>query len=100
MVLNHIMAVCKVAFYHLQDISHLRKYLSSQTAEMLMYTRLYPPDFIIVTHYCMVYQRNHLRNCRMFKMQQPGLFTHTCKLDHITPVLFKLQWLRYLLKSA
>ena len=31
---NHIMAICKAAFYHLRNISHIRKYLSSQMAEM------------------------------------------------------------------
>ena len=34
---NHIMAVCKAAFYHLRSISRIRKYLSSQTAEMLVH---------------------------------------------------------------
>ena len=34
---NHIMAICKAAFYHLRNISRIRKYLSSQTAEMLVH---------------------------------------------------------------
>ena len=31
-------AICKAAFYYLRNISRVRKYLSSQTAEMLVYS--------------------------------------------------------------
>jgi len=34
---NHIMAICKAAFYHYWNISRIRKYLSSQMAEMLVH---------------------------------------------------------------
>ena len=34
---NHIMAICKAAFYHLRNIRRIRKYLSSQTGEMLVH---------------------------------------------------------------
>ena len=39
---NHNMAICKAAFYHLWNISCIRKYLhvSSQTAEMLVHVFL------------------------------------------------------------
>ncbi len=39
---NHIAAICKSAFYHLLNISRIRKYLSFHTAEMLVHAdRLY-----------------------------------------------------------
>ena len=34
---SHIMAICMAAFYHLRNISRIRKYSSSQTAEMLVH---------------------------------------------------------------
>ena len=34
---NHIAAMCKSAFYHLWNISRIRKYLSLHTAEMLVH---------------------------------------------------------------
>ena len=34
---NHIMAICKAAFFHLRNISRIRKYLSTQTAEMFVH---------------------------------------------------------------
>ena len=34
---NHIMAICKAAFFHLRNISRIRKYLSTQMAEMLVH---------------------------------------------------------------
>ena len=40
---SHIAAMCKSAFYHLRNISRIRKYLSLHTAEMLVHA-LYPLD--------------------------------------------------------
>ena len=34
---THIAAMCKSAFYHLRNISRIRKYLSFRTAEMLVH---------------------------------------------------------------
>ena len=34
---NHVAAMCKSAFYHLRNISRIRKYLSLHTAEMLVH---------------------------------------------------------------
>ena len=34
---EHVIAVSKSAFYHLRNISRIRKYISSQTAEILMH---------------------------------------------------------------
>ena len=34
---NHIMVICKAAFFHLRNISRIRKYLSSQMAEMFVH---------------------------------------------------------------
>ena len=42
---NHIKAICKAAFYHLRKISHIRKYLSSQTAEMLVHENAFKIAF-------------------------------------------------------
>ena len=36
-MLPHVNNICKSAFYHLRTISHIRKYLSTQITEILMY---------------------------------------------------------------
>jgi len=34
---EHIASICKSSFYHLRNISHIRKYLSSTTTELLVH---------------------------------------------------------------
>ena len=89
---NHIMAVCKAAFYHLRNMSRIRKYLSSQTAEMLVHA------FVSARlDYCnsLLYglPKELLKKLQHVQNFAARIVTHTRKCDHITPVLCQLHWL-------
>ena len=91
---NHIMAICKAAFYHLRNISRIRKYLSSQTAEMLVHafvsSRLdYCNSLLYGLPKELLKKLQHVQNVAAW------IVTHTRKCDHITTVLTS-----YLLKNA
>ena len=91
---NHIAAMCKSAFYHLRNISRIRKYLSLHTAEMLVHafvsSRL---DFCNSLLFGLPKQTlkklQHVQNAAA----RIGIVTLTHKCEHITPVLYKLHWL-------
>ena len=89
---NHIAAMCKSAFYHLRNISRIRKYLSLHTAEMLVHTfvssRL---DFCNSLLFGMPKQT--LKKLQHVQNVATWIVTLTRKCEHITPVLYKLHWL-------
>ena len=89
---NHIMAISKAAFYHLRNISRIRKYLSSQTAEMLVHafvsSRL---DYCNSLLYGLA--KELLKKLQHVQNVAARIVTHTLKCDHITPVLCQLHWL-------
>ena len=86
------MAICKAAFYHLRNISRIRKYLSSQTAEMLVHafvsSRL---DYCNSLLYGL--PKELLKKLQHVQNVVARIVTHTGKSDHITPVLCQLHWL-------
>ena len=88
---NHIVAICKAAFFHLRNISRIRKYLSSQTAEMLVHT------FVSSRlDYCnsLLYgvPKESLKKLQHVQNVAARIVMHTHKCDHITPVLCLLHW--------
>ena len=70
-MLPYVNNVCKSAFYHLRTISRIKKYLSTQTTEILIHA----------------FVTSKLDHCKL------GLITRSWKCDHITPILFNLHWL-------
>ena len=48
---QHVIAVAKSAFYHLRNISRIRKYISSHIAEILMHA-------FITSRLCVIAQNN------------------------------------------
>ena len=91
-MLPHVKSVCKSAFYHLWNISRLRKLLSTKTAEILV-------------HACVTSKLDHFNSilysvpkCVIKKLQSvqkaaARLITSSRKLNRITPILFDLHWL-------
>ena len=69
---QHVTAVAKSAFYHLRNISHIMKYISFHTAEILMHafvtTRL---DFCNSLLYGI--PQHVLKDFNQFRMQRQGL---------------------------
>ena len=87
-----VKAVCKSTFYHLWNISRIRKLLSTKTAEILVH--------VFVTskldHFnSLLYS---VPKCVIKKLQSVQkvaalLSTSSRRLDRITPILFDLHWL-------
>ena len=89
---NHIAAICKSAFYHLRNISRIRKYLSFHTAETLVHafvsSRL---DFCNSLLFGLPKQT--LKKLQHVQNVAARIVTLTRKYEHITPVLYNLHWL-------
>ena len=91
-MLRHVKSVCKSAFYHLRNISRIRKLLSTKTTETLVQafvtskldhcnSLLYGvPKYVI-------------KKLQSVQNAAARLITSSCKLDRITPNLFDLHWL-------
>ena len=91
-ILPHVNNVCKSAFYHLRTISHIRKYFSRQTTEILIHA--------FVTSkldHCnsLLYNvpKNVIKKLQSVQNAAARLITRSRKCDHITPILLDLHWL-------
>ena len=91
-MLPHVNNACKSAFYYLRTISHIRKYLSTQTTEILIH--------VFVTsklNHCnsLLYNvpKNVIKKLQSVQNAAATLITRSGKCDHITPILFDLYWL-------
>ena len=91
-MLPHVNNVCKSAFYHLRTISRIRKYLSTQTTEILIHA--------FVTSkldHCnsLLYNvpKNVIKKLQSVQNAAARLITRSRKCDHITPILLDLHWL-------
>ena len=89
---SHIVKTCKAAFYHLYNIRRIRKYLSHDTARILV-------NAFVTSRldYCnsLLYG---LPTCHISKLQRvqnaaARLICNISRFDHITPFLVKLHWL-------
>ena len=89
---RHISEICKSAFYHIRNISHVRRYLNAESTEKLVHA--------LVT--------SRLDNCNAVLFGLPDylikrlqyvlnaaarLVSLINKYDHITPVMMQLHWL-------
>ena len=63
-MLPHVNNVCKSTFYHLRTISHIRKYLSTQTTKILI---LIPNSITAILYYIMslITSSKSFNRCRM-----------------------------------
>ena len=90
---DHVASICKSSFYHLCNISYIRKYLSLTTTEILVHA----------------FVSSKLDNCNSLLYGLPNdqvkklqhiqnaaacLIALSRKHDHITPILLHLHWLR------
>jgi hypothetical protein len=89
---KQVAAICKSSFYHLRNISRIRKHLSVESTNILIHA------FIT----------GRLDNCNSLLYGLPWYFIHRLQLvqnctarvvmrrskyDHITPILIELHWL-------
>ena len=91
-MLPRVNNVCKSAFYHLRTIWRIRKYLSTQTTEILIHA--------FVTSkldHCnsLLYNvpKNVTKKLQSVQNAAARLITRPRKCDHITPILLDLHWL-------
>ena len=91
-MLPHVNSVCKSAFYHLRNISRIRKLLSTKTTETLVHA------FITSKlDHCNSFLYNVpkyvIKKLQSVQNAAARLITGSRKYDHITPILFDLHWL-------
>ena len=91
-MLLHVNNVCTSAFYHLCTISRIRKYLSTQTTEILIHAF----ETSKVDH-CnsLLYNvpKNVIKKLQSVQNAAARLITRSRKCHHITPIPLNLHWL-------
>ena len=90
-MLPQVNSICKSAFFHLRNISRIRKYLSRTATERLIHAFVtskldsYNSLLYGLPKYCVQKLQSVLNAAAR-------LLTYTSKYDHITPVLAELHW--------
>ena len=88
----HVNNVCKSAFYHLRIISRIKKYLSTQTTEILIHAFVTSK---LDQYKSLIYNvpKNVIKKLQSVHNAAVRLITRSRKCDNITPILFDLYWL-------
>ena len=91
-MLPHVNNACKSAFYYLRTISHIRKYLSTQTTEILIHafvtSKLNHRNSLLYN-----VPKNVIKKLQSVQNAAARLITRSRKCHHITPILLDLHWL-------
>ena len=83
---------CCATQYHLSNISKIRKYLSSETTEILIHAYITSKlDYCNAVLYGL--PKCLLNRLQLVQNTAARIVTYTRKYDHITPTLIKLHWL-------
>ncbi len=89
---SHVSSICKMAFFHLKNISKLRPMLLMSNAEMLIHAFMTSR-----LDYCNALLGGcsacSINNLQMVQNASARVLTRTRKYDHISPVLSTLHWL-------
>ena len=92
-MLPHVNNVFKSAFYHLRTISRIRKFLSTQTTEILIHafvtSKLDQCNSLLYN-----VPKNVIKKLQSMQNAAARLITRSRKCDHITPILLDLHWIR------
>ena len=91
-MLPHVNNVCKSAFYHRRTISRIRKYLLTQTTEILIQAFVTSK----LDHWnSLLYNvpKNIIKKLQSVQNAAGRQITRPRKCDYITPILFHLHWL-------
>ena len=91
-MLPQVNNVCKSAFYHIRTICRIRKYLSTQTAEILIHAfATFKLDHCISLLYNVA--KSVIKKHQSVQNVAARLITRSRKCAHITLILFDLHWL-------
>ena len=89
---HHVTAVCKAGFFHLRNISSIRKYISRHTVEIFFHafitSRL---DFCNSLLYGL--PQKTIKRLQHVQNAAARMVALTPKHEHISPVLQELHWL-------
>ncbi|KAI5086446.1 hypothetical protein C0J45_2304, partial [Silurus meridionalis] len=85
---NHISQVTKAAFFHLRNISKLRKMLSISDKEKLVHKLMTSR-----IDYCNACPASLINKLQLVQNAAARVLTRSRKYDHITPILSSLHWL-------
>ena len=88
----HVIAVCKSAFFHLRNISKIRKFLNMETTKSLVHAFItskvdYCNSFLYGVPKYLLLRLQRILNCAV------RIVFKSNKHDHITPLLKELHWL-------
>ena len=89
---KHISSRCKVSYYHLRNIAHIRRYLDDFCLETVVQAHV-----MFRLDYCnsVLYGLPSYQIARFQHVQNAAarLISRTQRPNHITPILFSLHWL-------
>ena len=90
---EHVKNICKTSYYHLRNISKIRKYLTEETTEILVHAFVSSKlDYCNSLLYGLP-KHNMMSSLQSVQNTVARIVTLTKKFDHITPVLIQLHWL-------
>ena len=89
---DHISEVSKLAFYHLRNISHIRKYLTLSAAKTIVHALVCSRiDANNALYYGLPMVQ--IKNLQRIQNAADRVILRRRKYDHVTPALEKLLWL-------
>ena len=91
-MVEHVNKICKTSYYHLRNISKIRKYLTEETTEILVHAFVTSKlDYCNSLLYGL--PKHMIGSLQSVQNTAARIVTLTKKFDHITPVLIQLHWL-------
>ena len=88
----HVSCICRSSFYHLRNLSRIRKYLTKESAELAVHAFVTSKlDYC----YALLYGLPKYQLQRLHYVQNTAarVVLQVSKFQHITPVLLELHWL-------
>ena len=91
-MVEHVKTICKTSYYHLRNISKIRKYLTEETTEILVHA--FVSSKLDYCNSLLYGLPKHMRSSLQSVQNMAAcIVTLNKKFDHITPVLIQLHWL-------
>ena len=89
---SHISTICRTAYMHLHNISHIRRYLTTDTTKALV--RAFVTSRLDYGNALLIgLPRDQVNKLQRIQNMAARVITFTPRRDHITPVLKDLHWL-------
>ena len=88
----HVSCICRSSFYHLRNLSRIRKYLTKESAELAVHAFVTSKlDYCNALLYGL--PKYQLQRLQYVQNTAARVVLQVSKFQHITPVLFELHWL-------